>query len=189
MMNIIISSDLHLALTDKSQLEELFVAIQENRYHLIQYLSWVEGMTSWESLAAYIDQCDYNYKAGTDISFVILYQEKIVGRIGLHYINRHNRNGAIGYWLDKSHEGKGIISSCCKKLIDYAFENVGLERIELKAAVQNHRSRAVAERMGFQQEGIMRHAELVNGAFYDLVLYAMLKEDWEQARRDEIHAI
>ncbi|MHC8950529.1 GNAT family N-acetyltransferase [Sphingobacterium hungaricum] len=188
-MNIVIASDLHLALTDKSQLEELFMTIQENRDHLIQYLSWVEGMTSLEPLAAYIDQCDYNYRAGTDISFVIVYQERIVGRIGLHYINRHNRNGAIGYWLDKSVEGKGIISACCKKLIDYAFEKVGLERLELKAAVQNQRSRSVAERMGFQQEGIMRHAEIVNGTFYDLVLYAMLKGDWEQARRDEIHAI
>jgi len=188
-MHIFVKSNLDLALTAKDHLIDLYAVIEENREHLTTYLSWVENKTSLESLASYIEESKIKYFAGTDISFVIFHDKKLVGRIGLHYINQHNKTGIIGYWLAKAAEGKGIMTACCQKIIDYAFEHVGLERLELKAATANQRSRAVAERLGFVHEGILRKAELVNGQFHDLALYAMIRDDWQQSKRDEIHAI
>jgi ribosomal-protein-serine acetyltransferase len=59
---------------------------------------------------------------------------------------------------------------------------LALNRIELKAAVENLRSRAVAEKLGFTKEGIAREAELVNNKFLDLTLYSMLSSEWRETK-------
>jgi len=116
-------------------------------------------------------------------SFVIFYNNAIVGRIGLHYMNLRDKNASIGYWLAKSAEGKGIIIQSCKAIIDYGFNELGLQRIEIKAATANQRSRAIPLKLGFTEEGILRQAELVKGEFLDIVLFSMLKNEWNKTTR------
>ena len=60
--------------------------------------------------------------------------------------------------------------------------STGLNRIEIKCAVGNNKSRAIPQKLQFKQEGILRQAELLNGKFIDLYLYAMLKEEWERLK-------
>ena len=126
----------------------------------------------------YIQYCMDLYDQRQEISFVILYGQTIVGRIGLHHINQQNKSAAIGYWLNRDMEGEGIISRSCRQIIDLAFNELGLNRIEIKAAVENTKSQAIPQRLGFQREGILRKSELVNGIFLDLVVFSMLKEEW-----------
>ncbi|MEO7049127.1 MAG: GNAT family protein, partial [Ferruginibacter sp.] len=102
----------------------------------------------------------------------------IQGRIGLHYWNRQNNTAAIGYWLTKDALGKGIIIRACKALIDYGFSEMGLNRIEIKAATTNLKSQAIPEKLGFKKEGILREAEIVNGRYLDLVLFSLLKNEY-----------
>ena len=64
-------------------------------------------------------------------------------------------------------------------LTDYAFSEWNLNRVEISAGVENSRSRALAERLGFQLEGIARESAWVNGHFLDPARYAMLRRDWE----------
>jgi ribosomal-protein-serine acetyltransferase len=63
-------------------------------------------------------------------------------------------------------------------LLDHAFGVWRLERVEIQAAVENRRSRAVPERLGFREEGVRSQAERHGDHFVDLVLYAMLAADW-----------
>jgi ribosomal-protein-serine acetyltransferase len=110
---------------------------------------------------------------------VILQNDVTVGRIGLHHLNRDNKNASIGYWLTKNTEGKGIITRSCKVLITYGFEELELHRIEIKAAVNNVKSQAIPQKLNFTKEGTLRESELVNGVFLDLVLYSMLQDEWK----------
>ena len=103
-----------------------------------------------------------------------------MGRIGLHHLNNQNKIGEIGYWLADGLQGRGIITKCCTAIINHGFTQLGLNRIEIKCGTGNSKSRAVAEKLQFKSEGILRQAELLNGKYIDLYLYAMLKEDWKK---------
>jgi ribosomal-protein-serine acetyltransferase len=70
------------------------------------------------------------------------------------------------------------MTSAVRVLVGHALSTWDLNRVEIRVAVPNWRSRAIPERLGFREEGILRQAELVDGSYLDTVVYAMLKEDW-----------
>lgn len=169
-----------MELTSQQHAEALFELVDNNREHLSRFLPWVGNMQSVENFNNYIRMCEQQYEQQTDVSFVIFYNGEAAGRIGLHYIHTHNKIGAIGYWLGKQFEGKGIVLHACKAIIEFGFKQLGLHRIEIKAAVKNSRSQAVPKKLNFIKEGILREAEWVNGEFHDLYLYSILQQDWLQ---------
>ena len=183
-MTILIDTSLQLELTDPKHAQGLFEAVSANKEHLSKFLSWVGDMQSAEDFANYIDHCQQLYQQGNEVSFVILDDDEVIGRIGLHHMNLRNKNAEIGYWLIKSAEGKGIITRSCEALIDYGFEKLGLQRIAIKAAVENERSQAIPRKLGFVREGLLRQAELVNDQFLDLVLYSILRDEWKHSIHD-----
>jgi ribosomal-protein-serine acetyltransferase len=177
-MTIIIDENIRLEITSEKFTTQLFDVINNNRGHLSGFLPWVDAMQSEEDFRHYLQNCEQLYQEKREVSFIILFNEKPVGRIGLHHLNLANKIGSIGYWLDKNAEGKGIITKSCVELINYGFQQLNLNRIEIKAAVRNLRSQAIPEKLGFKKEGILRQAEFVNGEFIDLNIYAILKNEW-----------
>ena len=177
-MKIDVHEGLRLELLDDEHAEALFRAVDANRNHLSTYLPWVNDMRSIADFYDYIKGCELLTLQGKEVSFVIIYNEVLVGRIGLHHINRQNKNAAIGYWLTANVQGKGIMLAACKAIISYGFQVAHLHRIEIKAAVENLRSQAIPQKLHFKKEGILRQAELVNDRYLDLVLYALVKADW-----------
>lgn len=179
-MIISIDKNVRLELTATTHAVSLYNAVDTNRKHLAEFLPWVAEMRSIADFQKYTENCERLYKQKKEVSFVILKDQVAVGRIGLHHLNMENKNAAIGYWLTKNAEGNGIITKSCKKLIEYGFEDLGLNRIEIKAAVSNVKSQAIPKKLHFKKEGILREAEWVNGKFLDLVLYSLLKNEWEK---------
>ncbi|MBC3541058.1 GNAT family N-acetyltransferase [Rufibacter sediminis] len=177
-MTIHLDDDLRLELTAAKHAAALFAAIENNRAHLATFLPWVPFMRSVEEVTAYVNACELRYQQKEEVSFVILLEDVLVGRIGIHHLDLQNRSASIGYWLVNNAEGKGIITRSCKKLITYGFEELGLHRIEIKAAAANLKSQAIPEKLDFTKEGVLRHAEWVNGEFLDLLLYSVLDSEW-----------
>lgn len=177
-MGINIDKDLRLELTTIKYATDLYKAVDINREHLSQFLPWVPHMRSAEDTRDYIKNCERLYEQGEEVSFVIIADESIVGRIGLHHINIQNKNAAIGYWLTKNAEGRGIITKSCKEIIAYGFQKLDLHRIEIKVATDNIKSQAIPKKLRFTKEGILRQAELVNNKFLDLILYSVIKDEW-----------
>ena len=177
-MNLIIEENLILEIASEKHALRLFNAVDNNRKHLSVFLPWVAHMQSSDNMLQYLKNCELLYKNNKEISFVILYNGALVGRIGLHYIDLQNKTASIGYWLAKDAEGKGIVTKCCIKLIAYAFEELNLNRLELKAAEKNLRSQAIPEKLNFKKEGILREAEYINNEFVNLQLYSLLKSEW-----------
>ena len=177
-MQIIVDSNIKLDLLSEKYTEELFLAIDQNRAHLASFLPWVSNMLSIENAQNYIEYSQQLYHQGKEISFLILFDHQLIGRIGLHHIDDQNKNASIGYWLTQKFQGKGIVSAACKKIISFGFEKINLQRIEIKAAVNNTKSKAIPEKLGFKHEGILRQAEFVNHQFHDLSVYSILKHEW-----------
>ncbi len=112
----------------------------------------------------------------------LLYDGSLCGMIGLHHLDQINRKAEIGYWIAQEYEGKGIMTAACRTIITYAFKELELNRVALCAAVGNHKSRAIPERLGFQEEGIARDGLFVNGKYHDLVYYSLLKHEWKESK-------
>lgn len=178
---MILTIDEHIRLeeTAPQHAAGLLDAVNANREHLAAFLPWVGAMQTVDDFHGYIHLCEQKTAEKLEVSFVILVNEKIVGRIGIHHIQTANQCGAIGYWLTREAGGKGVMLNCCRKILEYGFSILQLHRIEIKAATHNIKSQAIPQKLGFVREGILRESERVNDGYFDIVLYAMLKQDWE----------
>lgn len=178
-MKIKVDEIISLEFLEEIHAESLLNLVNANRYYLREWLPWVDQMQTVANFAYYISDTKKRAAEKTDFGYAIIIEKNIVGRIGLHHINHQHRIAEIGYWLADGLQGRGIISKSCKAIINHAFKELGLNRIEIKCGVGNDKSRAVAEKLLFKQEGILRQAELLNGKFIDLYLYALLKDEWQ----------
>jgi len=178
-MKIPVDDTTSLEFLEEIHAESLFNLVNNNRDYLREWLPWVDSMQSVTNFQQHIIETNRRAAAGTDYGLAIILNKNIVGRMGIHHINHQHKIGEIGYWLANGLQGRGIVTKCCTALINYGFTELGLNRIEIKCGVGNDKSRAVAEKLQFKPEGILRQAELLNGKFIDLYLYAMLKPEWE----------
>lgn len=107
----------------------------------------------------------------------------MVGGILFFPVDKTAKSTMIGYWLGGDVGGRGIMSKAVRAMVGFVFDDLGLNRLELQAHVDNLKSRALAERLGFQFEGVLRQVWTLHGELVDHAAYAMLKSDWEFLKR------
>ncbi len=178
-MKIQVDDNISLEFLKEIHAEALLNLVNGNRLYLRTWLPWVDSMQTVDNFKLYIINSRRQATNRTDFGFGIFVNGALVGRIGLHHINQQNKIGEIGYWLADGMQGRGIITKCCRALINYGFTEIGLNRIEIKCGAGNEKSGAIAQKLGFKQEGILRSAEWLNAKFIDLYLYALLKYEWK----------
>ena len=111
------------------------------------------------------------------INFTIVINNEAAGGIGLEPREDVYRNTAlIGYWLSEDHWGKGIMMQAVKLVVDYAFTNLDIVRVQAGVLSKNPASMRVLEKAGFVKEGVMRNAIIKRGEIMDEHLYAILKD-------------
>jgi L-amino acid N-acyltransferase YncA len=113
--------------------------------------------------------------SGGGAVFVIEEHGAAVGVCGFNWIDPANRAGEIGYWLAESAQGRGLVTDGVARLERHAFDDLGLARLTIPVCVDNARSRAIPERLGFPIEGTLHHAEWLYDRFVDHVLYARVR--------------
>ncbi len=106
----------------------------------------------------------------------------LVAQVVLSVVNWHLPEFALGYFVDKDHEGHGYVTEACRALIRWAFEQWGAQRLSSGCNELNLRSRRVLERCGFVQEGLLRqtHPELprADGTPSGDCLFGLLREEF-----------
>lgn len=157
----------------------LFLLTDQNRAYLRQWLPWLDSTRSVaDSLAFILDELA-RYKTNRGFSCGIWYQGQLVGSIGFHDINWKESKVEIGYWLSASFQGKGLMTHACCAMIDYAFNILHLKQVDIRCATGNSRSRAIPQRLGFQEIGLVQQAEWLYDHFVDLIVYSMWAETWQ----------
>jgi ribosomal-protein-serine acetyltransferase len=162
--------------------EAAFAVVDRNRAYLREWLPWVDVSISADDLRRFIGKVRDQFDSGRGPQCGIWVDGIFAGSIGCHPIDWANRNCSIGYWLEPRYRGKGIVTRCCKTLLDYLFDDLCLHRVTIQCGVGNTRSCAIPERLGFTREGITRHGEWVNDRWLDLLGWSMLEDEW-RARR------
>jgi ribosomal-protein-serine acetyltransferase len=156
--------------------EELHALIERNRIELAKWLSWAQEPNTRDT-RAYIARVHDGEQDGRRLQRAITCGGAIVGDVGL-FIERENATASVGYWLDLEHRGRGVMTAAVRELARHGFAELRLHRIEIRTDVLNLSSRAVAERLGFQLEGVLRESYRVAADHYsDDAVYSMLASE------------
>ncbi len=172
-----------LELLNESHADELFNLIESNREYLKEWLPWLDNNRYLQNTIDFIRITQIQYERNETIQFALLHKEQIAGIVGFHRIDWMNRSTAIGYWIGEEYQGRGLITKSCSRVLDYSFGRMGLNRIEIRCATENVKSRAIPERLGFKEEGLIRDAEWLYDHYVDHIVYGMLELDWENNRK------
>ncbi|MFD2616277.1 GNAT family N-acetyltransferase [Terrilactibacillus laevilacticus] len=178
MVQFKINENIDLKVLEMKDASTLFTVIDNERHELREYVPWVDHFQSESDVYPIIEIWNDQFKMNMGMQMGIFYKNKFVGMVEFQKYDWRNKSTSMGYWLVSSARGKGIMTTCCHALIDYGFNVLGLNRIEIRAASQNDSSRAVARRLGFIHEGHIRSAEWLHGHYIDHDLYGLLQSDW-----------
>ena len=171
-----------LRLPEEADAQELYDLIDANREHLLPWMPWAHTHRSAEDVLPFIRLTRKQIADNDGLQTVIVDPGgRIVGMIGTHGVDWRNAMTSIGYWIAQAEQGRGTMTAAVRAYVDHAFGTWKLNRVTIQAAVDNARSRAIPERLGFRQEGILREAERVGERRLDGVVYAMLAADWPGA--------
>jgi ribosomal-protein-serine acetyltransferase len=155
----------------------LLVAVDADRARLGRWMPWVPYSTTASDFAAFISTVTRREEAGTGYHRGLFVGDAVVGGFGTD-LDLLNREAEVGYWLAEPHEGRGLITAAMRALLGFLFDEVEVNRVMLRAAVGNTRSRAVAERLGFTLEGVQRQALILDEVPTDAAMYSLLKPEW-----------
>ncbi len=180
MLKLQIDTQLSVQQLMLSDTEDLFSLIDTSRPYLRQWLPWVDLTQSPDDIRTFIQSTLDQRAENKALTCRITFRGRVAGIIGMEPLNWINSITELGYWLAPHAQGHGIMTQACRALTDHAFCVFGLNRVEIRAATGNLKSRAIPERLGFTQEGILRDAEWLYDHYVDSVIYAMLRRDWTQ---------
>jgi ribosomal-protein-serine acetyltransferase len=174
-------SVIEISVFEEQHADELFRLIEGNRASLRQWLPWLDWSNSPADTAEHIHVSRERYRDSNGFSAGIWVGGKLGGAIGLHAIDSRHRSSSIGYWLSADLRGGGTMTQACRSVVSAGFAHYALHRIEIRCATGNRKSCAIAQRLGFSFEGMLREAEWLYDHFVDLEVYSMLEQDWPSA--------
>lgn len=157
---------------------DLALLVHQNIEHLRIYLPAVTDLSSVEAASAHLLAATERATNGEVFEWHLFVGGVLCGSVRLKDIDKVDRKAKIGYFIGSQFAGRGIVTSAVRAVLAYCFGPLNLNRIELHCASGNERSKRVAERLGFVQEGTLRQDEYLNGAFVDQHVYGLLGSDF-----------
>jgi ribosomal-protein-serine acetyltransferase len=171
-------ADLYLQLLQERHAPQVFSLVDHDRAYLREWLPWVDSTETVDDTLSFIRSSLEQFASNKGFVAGIWCEQKFCGVIGTHKLDLLNRKGEIGYWLGRSFQGRGIMTDACRAVVALLVGEMDLNRVTIQCARENEKSCAVAQRLGFTEEGSAREAQLLHGRFHDLRRFAMLKKDF-----------
>ncbi|TVR87136.1 MAG: N-acetyltransferase [Trueperaceae bacterium] len=175
-----VDDDLVLGLLERDDVAALADLVDAEREHLRPWMPWAGDLSAGATRGFVEGRALPAIAAADGFETGIWWRGRLVGACGLHTLYREPMRGSLGYWLAADAQGHGIATRAMRTVTAKAFDDLGFERVDLRADVANTRSRAVADRLGFTFEGVLRR-ELWNGqAYVDAAVYGVLRSEWRE---------
>jgi len=160
--------------------EALREAVVESRDHLRPWMPWADTHQSIEETHEWLQRAieRSNLLEEMILSMWEIETGRYLGGTGLHPRNWEIPAFEIGYWLRKSAEGHGYVTEAMQLLVDYALKELKARRIEIRCDERNVRSAAVAHRLGFKQEALLRnHMIAPDGVLRNTLIFSRIPGD------------
>jgi ribosomal-protein-alanine N-acetyltransferase len=129
-----------------------------------------------------IQKFNTEFQAGAGVYFAIALRESpqaLIGCVLLKLIDRRDEQAELGYWIDEAESGKGYVTEAARAVLQYGFNVLDLNRISACHMTRNPASGRVLARLGMKQEGHLRQAAKKWGVFEDLLVWAILREEFK----------
>lgn len=125
-----------------------------------------------------------SFRQGTEAVLAITLKPDapVIGSVALS-VNKNHQRGELGYMVAKEHWNRGYCTEAARALMSYGFSVLGLNRIQAMHFPSNPASGRVLQKLGMTKEGLLRQYVCNRGAFEDLVMYSMLRPEFEPAGR------
>ncbi|MEA3212019.1 MAG: [ribosomal protein S5]-alanine N-acetyltransferase [Chthoniobacter sp.] len=167
-------------LTLKSDLPELLAVNGDEA--VTRFLSFAP----WKAMAdaeAWFQRISALQAAGSALEFAILAKRtgSVIGRCGLFEFDEVNAQAGVGYVLGRAHWGQGYMREALTALIDCAFLEMNLRRLEARVEAPNTASAGLLQRLGFTREGVLRERWITDGETVDAEVYGLLRHEWARA--------
>jgi ribosomal-protein-serine acetyltransferase len=174
-----VCESVYLQLLEERHAAEVFALVDQDRAHLREWLPWVDATETSDDTLSFIRSSREQFASNKGFVAGIWSEQRFCGVIGTHKLDLLNRKGEIGYWLGQSFQRRGIMTAACRTVVTHLLTEIDLNRVTIQCARENKKSCAVAERLGFTEEGLAREAQFLRGHFHDLRRFSMLKRDWK----------
>ncbi|MFX1352186.1 MAG: GNAT family N-acetyltransferase [Promethearchaeota archaeon] len=127
--------------------------------------------------------CINPFKEGTGIRWGIVRKgsSELIGTCGYYDWSKTARSAEIGYDLDPRCWGQGIMTEALRAMLEYGFQEMGLNRIQAIIDSKNKRSLNLVQRLGFNKEGVLRQRSHFRGRFLDDVCFSLLRKEWTES--------
>jgi len=171
---------LYLKQLEKSDAKDVFTAITTQKAYLGKWLPFVEQTLVAGDTEAFVNSIVDQNEPMTDIIFAIIRDDAFAGLVGFKSIDYQNKKAELGYWLSERFQHEGVMTTTVKTLLDFGFQTLEFNRIEIKVAVDNFKSIGIPKRLGFVEEGVERAGELLaDGKFVNLKVFSMLFSEYK----------
>ncbi len=188
-MEIFITPELKLVGARPRYAEEMFKGIDKHRSDLEQWLPWVPNIRSAEAERVFLRDAARFNAGGQSLTVLLQYRGHIAGSLAFVKIDKLHAHAEMGYMLFPPFRGKGLMTQACKALIAHGFglattkeKGMALERVYALIEPENEPSLALAKRLGFQREGLLRKHYRRGDALRDVVCMGLLKEEFRSGQ-------
>ena len=165
---------------EEADAAELYRLVDGDREDLARWMPWAAEQTLERTQDFLARACAQTDDEG--LTSAITVDHRIAGVISRHGIERPRAATSLGYWLGSEFRGRGVMTAAVRAYTGLALGPWELNRVEILAQVDNIRSIAVAERVGYTREGVLREYLPFGETRRDGALYAMLAREWPAAR-------
>tara|TARA_B100000575_G_scaffold293988_1_gene307414 strand:- start:13684 stop:14271 length:588 start_codon:yes stop_codon:yes gene_type:complete len=160
--------------------KELYSLVEKNRVYLREWLPWLDDAESIEDEIDFIKDQQKRASLKKGCLFLIELENDIVGTVSLNSIDLGNLTGWIGYWLDKDHSGRGIMTKSVAAIVDVLLVSCGFNRIVIEVGENNPSSLAIPKRMGFRNEGTSLERLWMYDRWVNSTQFAITASEWEK---------
>lgn len=177
-ISIVVDSHLKLAPLEMALAEQYLELAIRNQNRLGVWFSWARKEQTLEQTKEYLGHVLSEHNAGTGIHLGIFLDGKLVGQLSLTKIDIYHRSFNVSGWMDKDCEGQGIFLKAGLAALNFAFMDLGLNRLEARAVSTNARSHKLISQL--RKEGTLREAHREGDNFLDVDVYGLLKSEWPE---------
>jgi ribosomal-protein-serine acetyltransferase len=177
-LRIDLRDDVYLRTVREQDADGVLELVTRNYDHLRTFMEWAKPDYSDEDAKDWIEKSVREGEKGNVLNLLICSGGMIIGTIGFAYFDHDAKVTEIGYWIDGQEQGRGIMSHAAEKLVDLAFEKLGMNRVQIRCADANTRSAAIPRKLGFVEEGRQRRHVVRDGKTYDFLIFRLLRDEW-----------
>ena len=181
-LRIRVDDDTELRLQRVEEAREYLDLIDGDRERLRTFMHWVDEVKNIEDEEAFLVDRVREYDLGIGIPMAVWHKGRLIGAAGTVTMSREMDTVEVGYFVDGAHEGMGLMTPAVGALVAHLFLVEGMNRVSARIITDNTRSRALIERLGFTLEGVHRQGYKLYGTYKDLVVYSLLRAEWEAQR-------